>query len=171
MTFGSGVLDRIRIYKKELLACGYCMWHQYKRIRAIHRVIVASDNHILENSCYVHMEWFFGQFGNQPDTMCTLIGEIEPGYLVRWVKFLMDGLLKVFYVAFKNLIYLSNGIIFWRMVFQSKPTCYFANRTDARNNSMIFSEVQRLSEYTLSKTYKEGRISFLSSPRWLLFFF
>ena len=79
---GPWPVSRISLYKKEFLAWGYCTWHQYKRIRAIHRIIVASDNHILDNSGYVHMEWFFGQFGNQPDTKCKLIGEIEP-YLIN----------------------------------------------------------------------------------------
>ena len=49
----------------------------------------------------------------------------------------------------------------------SKPTCYFAKRTDARKIRIIFSEVQRLSAAHL----RVGRISLLSTPRWLLFFF
>ena len=40
-----------------------------------HRVIVASGDKIMDNSGYVHMERFLGQFGNPSDTKWTMLGE------------------------------------------------------------------------------------------------
>ena len=92
MTFGSGVLDQYHVSadtSKNWLDVGYCKvipnnvasiqknWRHKS-----HRVIVVSDDHILDNSGYVHKEWFLGQFGNRQDTMWTMIGEIEP-YLIN----------------------------------------------------------------------------------------
>ena len=92
MTFGSGVLDQYHVSadtSKNWLDVGYCKVIpnnvasiQKNRRHKSHRVIVASDDHILDNSGYVHKEWFLGQFGNRHDTMWTMIGEIEP-YLIN----------------------------------------------------------------------------------------
>ena len=77
MTFGSGVLDPYHVSadtSKNFLNAGYCKvipsnvasikknWHDTS-----HCVIVASDDYILDNSGYLHTEWFLGQFGNRPD--------------------------------------------------------------------------------------------------------
>ena len=66
MTFGSGVLDQYHVSadtSKNCLDAGYCKVIpnnmasiQKNRRDKSHRIIVASDDHILDNPGYVHKE-------------------------------------------------------------------------------------------------------------------